>query len=183
MVRCFAPSDESTTSKDETVAQYILQVEDLTKEFPGVVALDRVSLNVAQGEIHAVVGENGAGKSTLMKVLSGVYPHGTYEGRVIIDGAERHFRNVRESEEAGVAIIYQELLLVKHLSIAENIFLGASKADRLGVINWDQVNHGPANGSTMSGWKNIPQRSFATWGLRNSSWSKSPKHSRKTPGS
>ena len=123
------------------MAQYILQVEDLTKEFPGVVALDRVSLNVKQGEIHAVVGENGAGKSTLMKVLSGVYPHGTYGGRVIIGGKEKQFRNVRDSEEAGIAIIYQELLLVKHLSIAENIFLGASKADRLGVINWDQVNH------------------------------------------
>ena len=141
MVREIAPSGEFETSKDRAVAQYILQVEDLTKEFPGVVALDRVSLNVKQGEIHAVVGENGAGKSTLMKVLSGVYPHGTYQGRVIIDGVEKHFRNVRESEEAGVAIIYQELLLVKHLSVAENIFLGASKADRMGVINWDQVNH------------------------------------------
>jgi D-xylose transport system ATP-binding protein len=128
-------------SKGQTVAEYILQVEDVTKEFPGVVALDRVRLNVKQGEIHAVVGENGAGKSTLMKVLSGAYPCGTYEGRVIIDGEERRFRNVRDSEEAGVAIIYQELLLVKQLSIAENIFLGASKADRLGVINWDQVHH------------------------------------------
>jgi D-xylose transport system ATP-binding protein len=141
MARNIAPFDESKTGEDEAVAGYILQVEDLTKEFPGVVALDRVSLNVKQGEIHAVIGENGAGKSTLMKVLSGVYPHGTYEGRVIIDGVERHFRNVRESEEVGIAIIYQELLLVKQLSIAENIFLGTSKADRLGVINWDQVNH------------------------------------------
>jgi D-xylose transport system ATP-binding protein len=138
---CFAPSGKSTTSRDKTVAEYILQVEDLTKEFPGVVALDRVSLNVKQGEIHSMVGENGAGKSTLMKVLSGVYPYGTYEGRVIIDGEEKHFRNVRESEDSGIAIIYQELLLVKHLSIAENIFLGTNKANRLGVIDWDQVNH------------------------------------------
>jgi D-xylose transport system ATP-binding protein len=136
-----APSGAPTTSSGDTVTEHILQVEDLTKEFPGVVALDRVSLNVLPGEIHALVGENGAGKSTLMKVLSGVYPYGTYEGRVIIDGMERHFRNVRESEDAGVAIIYQELLLVKNLSIAENIFIAGNKANRLGIIDWDQVNH------------------------------------------
>ncbi len=147
------------------MAEYILQVEDVTKEFPGVVALDRVCLNVKQGEIHAVVGENGAGKSTLMKVLSGAYPSGTYEGRVIIDGVERHFRNVRESEEAGVAIIYQELLLVKQLSIAENIFLGASKADRLGVINWDQVHHKAAEWLRYVGLEEHPTTIVGDLGL------------------
>jgi len=127
--------------EEDIVTKYILEVKDLTKEFPGVIALDNVSLHVKLGEIHAVIGENGAGKSTLMKILSGVYPYGTYKGRVIIDGSERHFRNVRESEEAGVAIIYQELALANNLSIAENIYLGTSKGSKYGIINWDQKNH------------------------------------------
>jgi D-xylose transport system ATP-binding protein len=121
------------------VAEYVLEVTNLSKEFPGVQALDRVTLRVKSGEIHAIVGENGAGKSTLMKVLSGVYPHGTYGGQIMIRGEVKRFRNVRDAEAAGIAIIYQELLLVKHLSIAENIHLGALHADR-GVINWDEIN-------------------------------------------
>ncbi|HSW03805.1 multiple monosaccharide ABC transporter ATP-binding protein [Aquabacterium sp.] len=107
----------------------------ITKSFPGVNALDDVNLVVRAGEIHAVVGENGAGKSTLMKVLSGVYPHGSYSGQIHFDGQERHFRGIRDSEHAGIIIIHQELALVPLLSIAENIFLGNERA-RFGVIDW-----------------------------------------------
>jgi len=105
------------------------------KRFPGVAALSDVSLDVEHGEIHAVVGENGAGKSTLMKVLSGVYPHGEYEGSIVFDGHERRFTGIHDSERAGIIIIHQELALVPLLSIAENIFLGNEPA-RGGVIDW-----------------------------------------------
>ncbi|NMA91436.1 MAG: xylose ABC transporter ATP-binding protein [Amphibacillus sp.] len=116
----------------------ILQMKQITKEFPGVKALDNVNFEVKQGEIHALCGENGAGKSTLMKVLSGVYPHGTYDGDIIIKGKKQQFQSIKDSEKAGVTIIYQELALVKDLSIAENIFLGDEKKRR-GLIDWDQM--------------------------------------------
>lgn len=119
------------------MGEYILEMRGISKEFPGVKALDNVTLGVKRGEIHALVGENGAGKSTLMKILSGVYPAGTYAGTIAIDGAERRFRDTKESEESGVAIIYQELALVKQLSIIENICLGDEVA-KFGLINWDQ---------------------------------------------
>ena len=106
----------------------------ITKTFPGVVALRDVNLQVQAGEIHAVVGENGAGKSTLMKVLSGVYPHGSYDGRIVFDGQERRFGGIADSERLGIIIIHQELALVPLLSIAENIFLGNERA-RGGVID------------------------------------------------
>ena len=102
----------------------LLEMRRIRKTFPGVVALDRVDLSVAAGEIHAVVGENGAGKSTLMKVLSGVYPHGSYDGDIVFEGAVRHFAGIADSERLGIIIIHQELALVPLLSIAENIFLG-----------------------------------------------------------
>jgi putative multiple sugar transport system ATP-binding protein len=108
------------------------------KSFPGVRALDGVDLDVAPGEVHAICGENGAGKSTLMKVLSGVYPHGSYDGEIVFDGEECRFRDIRGSEAAGIVIIHQELALVPYLSIAENIFLGNERA-RGGVINWNQA--------------------------------------------
>ena len=85
----------------------LLEMRHIVKEFPGVKALDGVSFTLNAGEFHSLVGENGAGKSTLMKVLSGVYPHGEYSGEIIIDGNEQNFQNVRDSENAGVAIIYQ----------------------------------------------------------------------------
>jgi ABC-type sugar transport system ATPase subunit len=110
----------------------------ITKTFPGVKALDNVSIQVAPGEIHAVVGENGAGKSTLMKVLSGVYPHGSYEGEIHFEGEERRFWSIRDSEDAGIIIIHQELALVPLLSIAENIFLGNECATN-GVIDWRET--------------------------------------------
>jgi putative multiple sugar transport system ATP-binding protein len=113
----------------------ILEMKDITKTFPGVKALSNVNLSVMPAEIHAVVGENGAGKSTLMKVLSGVYPAGTYDGAIHFDGRERHFRSIADSETTGIIIIHQELALVPLLSIAENIFLGHEPA-KGGVINW-----------------------------------------------
>ncbi|OHD11573.1 MAG: D-xylose ABC transporter ATP-binding protein [Spirochaetes bacterium GWD1_27_9] len=114
----------------------ILEMKGITKEFPGVKALDNVTFQVKKGEIHALVGENGAGKSTLMKVLSGVYPYGTYNGDIIINGKVQTFKTIKDSEKARVAIIYQELALIKEMSICENIFLGNEK-NKNGIINWD----------------------------------------------
>lgn len=116
----------------------LLEMREITKEFPGVKALDGVTFDLHEGEFHALVGENGAGKSTLMKVLSGVYPYGTYGGEIVVEGETKHFHNIREAEEAGIAIIFQELSLVKELTVAENIFLG-KEPTRFGVINWAQV--------------------------------------------
>ena len=113
----------------------LLEMRSITKRFHGVTALSDVNLAVRAGEIHAVVGENGAGKSTLMKVLSGVYPHGDYEGTIHFEGSERRFGGIHDSERAGIIIIHQELALVPLLSIAENIFLGNEPA-RGGVIDW-----------------------------------------------
>src|SRR5438034_3423637 len=102
----------------------LLEMRGIRKTFPGVVALDNVNLAVRPGEIHAICGENGAGKSTLMKVLSGVYPHGSYSGEIHFDGELCDFAGIRDSEKRGIVIIHQELALSPHLSIAENIFLG-----------------------------------------------------------
>jgi putative multiple sugar transport system ATP-binding protein len=113
----------------------ILEMQDITKTFPGVKALSNVNLSVREGEIHAICGENGAGKSTLMKVLSGVYPHGSYDGEILYDGKPTRFRDIRDSEHAGIVIIHQELALVPLLSVAENLFLGNEVATG-GVINW-----------------------------------------------
>ena len=112
----------------------ILEMRGITKRFTGVVALKDVNLVVEAGEIHAICGENGAGKSTLMKVLSGVHPHGTYEGEIHFEGREQQFDSISDSEAQGIIIIHQELALVPLMSIAENIFLGNEQA-RLGVID------------------------------------------------
>ncbi|MDQ3220633.1 MAG: xylose ABC transporter ATP-binding protein [Acidobacteriota bacterium] len=116
----------------------LLEMRQITKEFPGVKALDGVTFDLKEGEFHALVGENGAGKSTLMKVLSGVYPYGTYGGDIVVNGNVKHFQNIRQAEEAGIAIIFQELSLVKELTVAENIFLGREPS-RFGIINWSEV--------------------------------------------
>ncbi|WP_225029163.1 multiple monosaccharide ABC transporter ATP-binding protein [Xinfangfangia pollutisoli] len=116
----------------------LLEMRRISKVFPGVRALDQVDLTVEAGEIHAICGENGAGKSTLMKVLSGVYPHGSYEGDIIYDGQPLALRSIRDSEAKGIIIIHQELALVPLLSIAENLFLGNEVASR-GVIDWRQA--------------------------------------------
>jgi ABC-type sugar transport system ATPase subunit len=118
----------------------ILEMRSIVKEFPGVRALDGVTFDLYEGEFHSLVGENGAGKSTLMKVLSGVYPFGSYEGDIVIDGEVRQFKTIRDSENAGVAIIFQELSLVKELTVAENIFLGR-EPNRFGLINWSELYH------------------------------------------
>ncbi|MDQ0253273.1 D-xylose transport system ATP-binding protein [Evansella vedderi] len=116
----------------------ILEMRGITKEFPGVKALDNVNFKVKKGEIHALCGENGAGKSTLMKVLSGVHPHGTYDGKILINDKEQNFQTIRDSENAGVTIIYQELALVKDMTIAENIFLGNEPTSN-GFIDWETM--------------------------------------------
>ncbi len=121
------------------MSEYILQMENITKEFPGVIALKDVTFQVKKGEIHALVGENGAGKSTLMNVLSGIHPFGSYSGDIVFNGSVCKFNNIRESEAAGIAIIHQELALSPYLTIAENIFLGNERA-KGGVINWDETN-------------------------------------------
>lgn len=116
----------------------ILEMRNITKEFPGVKALDNISFAVKQGEIHCLVGENGAGKSTLMKVLSGVYPHGTYSGDIYFNGELQRFNSIRDSEHAGIAIIYQELALIPELTVYENIFLG-NEIRKGARVDWNET--------------------------------------------
>ncbi len=120
------------------MSKAILEMRNITKTFPGVKALDNVNLTVKEGEIHALVGENGAGKSTLMKVLSGIYPAGDYEGDIFFQDHKCQFKQISDSEHLGIVIIHQELALIPFLSIAENIFLG-NEQHRGGVINWDKT--------------------------------------------
>ena len=133
----------------------ILKMQNITKEFPGVKALDNVNIEVTEGEIHALCGENGAGKSTLMNVLSGIYPYGTYTGDVIYQDNECRFKNIKDSERVGIVIIHQELALVPYLSIAENMFLGNEQAKH-GVIDWDETNQKAAEFMAMVGLQDSP---------------------------
>lgn len=116
----------------------LLEMKQITKEFPGVKALDGVTFDLSAGEFHSLVGENGAGKSTLMKTLSGVYPFGSYGGDIVVEGQVQQFKTIRDAENAGIAIIFQELSLVKELTVGENIFLGKAPS-RFGVINWSEL--------------------------------------------
>lgn len=121
-----------------TMGEHILEMKNITKEFPGVKALNNVSFKVRKGEIHCLVGENGAGKSTLMKVLSGVYPHGEYSGDIVFNGDVQKYASVRDSEKAGIAIIYQELALIPDMTVYENIFLG-HEIRKGSVIDWNET--------------------------------------------
>ena len=121
------------------MADNILVMEHITKEFPGVKALDNVNLEVQRGEIHALIGENGAGKSTLMNVLSGQYPYGSYTGTVTYEGEECKFKKLNDSEAKGIVIIHQELALIPLLSIGENMFLGNEIKNKRGAIDWDKT--------------------------------------------
>ena len=120
------------------MAKILLEMKNITKTFPGVKALDNVNLQVEQGEIHALVGENGAGKSTLMNVLSGIYPHGSYEGDIIYDGEICNFHDIKDSEAKGIVIIHQELALIPYMTIGENMFLGNERGKKA-AINWDET--------------------------------------------
>jgi len=119
------------------MSDYILEIENLTKEFPGVRALENVNLKIKKGEIHSLCGENGAGKSTLMSCISGVYPKSSYEGTVLFKGSHTNYHSVKDSEKEGLAIIHQELALSPYLSIYENIFLGHMQT-KFGIINWNK---------------------------------------------
>ena len=112
----------------------ILEMQHITKEFPGVKALDDVSFQVYRGEIHCLVGENGAGKSTLMKVLSGVYPHGEYSGDILFGGEIQTFGGIRDSERIGIGIIYQELALFPEVD-------EMPASDQLGLLEWLSTTH------------------------------------------
>ncbi|MBQ6173123.1 MAG: sugar ABC transporter ATP-binding protein [Clostridia bacterium] len=120
------------------MGKILLEMKNITKTFPGVKALDNVNFQVEEGEIHALVGENGAGKSTLMNVLSGIYPHGTYEGDIVYDGEVCKFSNIKDSEKKGIVIIHQELALVPEMTIGENMFLGNEQGHKF-AINWNKT--------------------------------------------
>lgn len=120
------------------LSEYILEMKNITKEFPGVKALDNVNFKVKKGEIHCLIGENGSGKSTLMKVLSGFHKYGTYEGQIIFEGQEQKFNNIYDSEKVGIVTIYQELALIPELTVYENIFLGHEIKNN-GFIDWNKT--------------------------------------------
>jgi putative multiple sugar transport system ATP-binding protein len=138
------------------MSEPILEMRSITKTFPGVIALENVNLVVERGEIHAICGENGAGKSTLMKVLSGVYPHGSYTGDIHYAGEVQEFHSLRDSEAKGIVIIHQELALSPHLSIAENIFL-RNEITTAGLINWNKTNQEAMKLMEQVGLKENPQ--------------------------
>lgn len=137
------------------MTNHILEMRGITKTFPGVKALANVNLGVERGEVHAICGENGAGKSTLMKVLSGVYPHGTYDGAIVFEGEEVEFKDLTDSEAKGIVIIHQELALSPYLSIAENIFLNNEQTSG-GLIDWNKTNFEAAKLLARVGLKENP---------------------------
>ena len=121
------------------MSEVVLTMKNIIKDFPGVRALNNVNFEARSGELLALMGENGAGKSTLMKVLSGVWPYPTYEGEIYVNGELKRFTNTKEAEEAGIAIIYQELNLIQELTVAENIFLDRQFTGGFGQILWGRL--------------------------------------------
>ena len=117
---------------------WLLEMKNITKTFGAVKAVDNVSLRLNAGEVVSLCGENGSGKSTLMKVLCGIYPHGSYEGEIIFAGETLQANHIRDTERKGIAIIHQELALVKHLTVLENIFLGA-EISRHGLLDYETM--------------------------------------------
>src|SRR5437870_11812555 len=142
----------------------ILEMRGVSKSFSGVQALCDVNFTVEAGQIHALVGENGAGKSTLMKVLSGVYPHGSYEGSIVFDGEERRFRDVNDSEALGIIIIHQELALIPLMSIAENILLSHPPA-RFGVVDRNVVYRRTSELLAQVGLRELPDALITDLGI------------------
>ena len=141
---------------------YVLEMKNITKQFLAVKALDDVSLNLEKGEVLAICGENGAGKSTLMKVLSGSYPYGDYEGKIFVDGQEVHFQNSRDSENCGIEMIYQEISLHLDLSVAENLCLGKLPVNKAGFVNWSAMNAAAAESLEMVGLEVDPTQKVKT---------------------
>jgi putative multiple sugar transport system ATP-binding protein len=144
--------------------EHILEMRDISKNFPGVKALEHVTLEVGQGQIHAICGENGAGKSTLIKVLAGIYPHGSYDGDIVYKGAPVEFKDIRGSEARGIVVIHQELALIPQLSIAENIFLGNEHSKR-GVISWNETSRHAAELLKRVGLNESPETRIADLGV------------------
>jgi D-xylose transport system ATP-binding protein len=142
----------------------LLQLRDITKEFPGVRALDRVSFDLEKGEVHALCGENGAGKSTLIKVLSGLYPFGTYEGEIRLRGEVARFSGVQEADRSGIAVIAQELALVPEMSVAENIMLSREPVSR-GLIRWDRLRAAASEALALVGSDVDPEALVRTLGV------------------
>src|SRR5256884_5518564 len=142
----------------------LLEMRGISKAFAGVKALNDVNFTVRQGQIHALVGENGAGKSTLMKVLSGVYPAGSYDGSIVFDGEERRFRDINDSEALGIIIIHQELALIPLMSIAENIFLSHPPA-RFGVIDRNKVYRRTSELLAQVGLRELPDALITDLGI------------------
>lgn len=158
--------------------QTLLEMRNITKTFPGVKALDNVNLKITEGEIHAIVGENGAGKSTLMKVLSGVYSTGSFEGEIYFDAKRTAFANIADSESLGIIIIHQELALVPLLSIAENLFVGNERAKN-GIMNWPETFRQTETLLKKVGLNEAPATQVDSLGVGTNSLLKLPKHSQK----
>src|SRR2546421_1447863 len=138
---CPRHSSNIVAVKEPPMNPIVLQAENITKKFPGVIALKDVGFDLRAGEIHGLSGENGAGKSTLIKLLSGIYPYGSYEGNFFIHGQLAKFRSLADAQNAGVAVIYQELALVNDMTVGENIFLGSEPRTAAGLIDWHKVYH------------------------------------------